>query len=77
MGMTTATGGRIRWEIIQKAMSPFDSDRRKRRPMAPNSTAKQPAAAAIATAGGAPDPTATAASSTQPANSTTTPTRGR
>src|SRR6266508_6314648 len=75
--MTTATGGRIRWEIIQKAMSRFDRARLKRWPTAPTSRAKQAAATTMASGGDTPNPMRTAARTRQPANSPITPRRGR
>src|SRR6266545_4577036 len=42
--MTTATGGRIRCEIIQKAMSRVDRARRKLRPRATGLVPEAPAA---------------------------------
>ena len=77
MGMTTATGGRIRCEIIQSAMSSFAMDRWKRRRVVDHNTRKSPPPAGTAISHGTFRPTARPTRRADPTNCRTTPRRGR
>ena len=75
--MTTAIGGRIRWEIIQNAMSLFPSARVNRRPIVWARMTKTPRDDAAAIQNGAPSAVATSRNARQPMNSPMIPNRGR
>jgi hypothetical protein len=75
--MATAIGGRMRWEIIQNAMSSLLSVRRKRRPIVWARSANTLRLAANASSIGTPSGTRAAPTTTVSANSPTMPTRGR
>jgi hypothetical protein len=75
--MTTATGGRMRCAIIQKAMSSLARVRTMRRPHTHRSRAKSPAADATARGQATPRATAATAATTHPDARRILPTRGR
>jgi hypothetical protein len=76
IGMATAIGGRMRWEISQKAMSLFARAQRKRRPMAWARMANTATDEAIPTGSGAPRATISRVSATHPTNRPMIPNRG-
>ena len=76
--MTTATGGKMRCEIIQNAMSSLPSARLKRRPTVWSSSRKSASASASASCQARPTPTtSTIASATASTNRPMLPSRGR